>query len=59
MKFLFIRIRVSPAFLSVVVVKSGIVVAASVTVNAAYCAPVVVEVLAVMAVLDTVVSSLT
>ena len=33
MKFLFIRMRDSPVFLSVVVVKSGIVVAALVTVK--------------------------
>ena len=35
MKSLFITIRASPVFLSVVVVKSGMVVAAAVTVKAA------------------------
>ena len=56
MKSLFMTMRASPVFLSVVVVKSGIVVAAEVTVKAAY--PVV-PVEAVTAVLDTVVISLT
>ena len=56
MKSLFMTMRASPVFLSVSVVKSGIVVAAAVTVKAAY--PVV-PVVAVTAVLDTVVISLT
>ena len=59
MKFLFIIMSDSPVFLSVVVVKSGIVVSAAVTVNVEYNSPLVVLVVSVTVVLATVVISLT